>query len=191
MKIINGLTSCWSSRYPSSLWCLQPRISTSHQPLSLDFPHTPRSSPQTGGRGCAEILLEAGQGWSRRRRKGEGTIQRRRGSRHQSLQQLTDLVHDTRLIDKDSTGIMKTFCWHSGLNERIRGRVCCIANCKQFILLCKVKPASTDSLIGAMEGPWSGHLSLSHVLSVEDGHTNLSRWLKQIGSPGLDSRWFH
>ena len=68
---LKGTLSCGSD---SSWCCLQTMRCRSGNHY---IPHRRPASPQTGGRGCGWTLVEANQGWSRRRR--EGTIPHLRG----------------------------------------------------------------------------------------------------------------
>ena len=54
----------------SSWHCLQPMSNRSQGSHHYHIPHRRPASPQTGGRGCGQTLVEANQGWSRRRREG-------------------------------------------------------------------------------------------------------------------------
>ena len=79
---LGDTSSCGSQ---SSWCCLQPKRCKSQgcsHPYLL--PHRRPASPQTGGRGCVCTLVEAGQGWSRSRREGEGTTPRLIRSCHPS-----------------------------------------------------------------------------------------------------------
>ena len=95
----------------SSWCCLRPKKCTSreqNQPHFLHqchqcFPHRRPASPQTGGRGCGQTLVEASQEWSRSRREGEGTVPHLRGSwRHYDLRPSLALRQET-IADIKST----------------------------------------------------------------------------------------
>ena len=79
---LGGTSSCGSQ---SSWCCLQPKRCKSQSSCNDHIsPHRRPASPQTGGRGCGEPLVEADQGWSRSRREGEGTTPRLISSCHHS-----------------------------------------------------------------------------------------------------------
>ena len=98
----------WCGR-ESMFCCLQPKICTSQGRSIHPNLHKQKASPQTGGRGCGQFLVLAGQGRSSRRREGGGTIQLRRGRCcHHShrlwaaLMQISLYLIDYLLIRKDT-----------------------------------------------------------------------------------------
>ena len=87
MIMIMGGTSSYRSE--SSWCCLPPKRGRSQSRSKKNhhdtFPRRRPSSPQTGGRGCGDALVEEDPGWSRRQRVG--TVQHWRGCcRHPSRQ---------------------------------------------------------------------------------------------------------
>ena len=66
ITIMGGTSSCRSE----SSWCCLPPKRGRSQGGQHPIPHRRPASPQTGGRGCGDTLVEANQGWSSRRREG-------------------------------------------------------------------------------------------------------------------------
>ena len=120
--LLGGTSKC---RGESSWCCLQPnrcnRQSSSkiHPPQTI--PHKRPASPQTRGRGCGQTFLQAGQGWSRCRREGEGTARCLRGSCHYQhsrrppLALMQVFITDIIIITNDQHGlIQQTFRCSNG-----------------------------------------------------------------------------
>ena len=111
---LGGTSLCGSE---SSWCCLRPKRCNRQNQI----PHRRPASPQTGGRGCGIPFFEAGQGWNRCRREGEGTARRLKGScchhhsRRPPLALMQVFITNIIIITNDQHGlIQQTFRCSNG-----------------------------------------------------------------------------